>query len=98
MPLSFYKTMNSVRMMVACVSCYYVRRSHLMISPFPLRLIFISVGFVALVAFAPVRAASIAPVPTPATERIATTQVRVVPDRADWTYQLGETAKFRVEV
>src|SRR5688500_11763243 len=98
MPLSFYKTINSVRMIVACLSFCYVRSSHLMISPSPPHLIFISVGFAALVAYAPVRAASIAPVPTPATERIATTQVRVVPDRADWNYQLGETAKFRVEV
>lgn len=40
----------------------------------------------------------IAPVPPGATLRIATVQVRVVPDHRDWTYEVGEPAKFRVHV
>jgi cephalosporin-C deacetylase-like acetyl esterase len=37
-------------------------------------------------------------VPVPADSRIAVTQVRVVPDRASWTYALGEPVRFRVAV
>lgn len=43
-------------------------------------------------------ATPITPVPAPAAERIATVQVRVAPDHRDWTYQLGETARFRITV
>lgn len=35
-------------------------------------------------------------VPAPAHDRIATTQLRVAPDRAGWTYQPGEPVTFRV--
>jgi len=35
-------------------------------------------------------------VPSPAEERIASTQLRVVPDRAGWTYKPGEPVKFKV--
>lgn len=45
-----------------------------------------------------VRAVEIAPVPSPAHARIAAVQVRVVPNHADWTYRLGEPAKFTVFV
>ncbi len=40
----------------------------------------------------------ISPVPPPAVLRVATVQVRVAPDHRDWTYRLGETAKFKVTV
>lgn len=39
-----------------------------------------------------------APVPVPAAARIATTRVRVLPDRAGWTYAVGETVRFHVAV
>jgi hypothetical protein len=39
--------------------------------------------------------APIAPVPPQANLRVATVQIRVAPDRADWTYHVGETARFR---
>ncbi len=37
-------------------------------------------------------------VPAPAESRIAITQIRVVPDRPGWTYQVGESVKFHVTV
>jgi cephalosporin-C deacetylase-like acetyl esterase len=40
----------------------------------------------------------VAPVPPQATFRAATVQVRVAPDHRDWTYQPGETARFKVTV
>ncbi|HWA25757.1 MAG TPA: acetylxylan esterase [Lacunisphaera sp.] len=40
----------------------------------------------------------IAPVPPHANFRVATIQVRVAPDHRDWTYKLGEPAKFRIMV
>jgi cephalosporin-C deacetylase-like acetyl esterase len=40
--------------------------------------------------------AQILPVPPQATKRVATVQVRVAPDHPDWTYKLGEPARFRV--
>lgn len=40
----------------------------------------------------------LAPVPAPADERVAVTQVRVRPDRPGWTYAPGEKVKFHVEV
>lgn len=41
---------------------------------------------------------AIADVPAGAQSRIATLQVRVAPDRAGWTYRVGEPVKFRVSV
>lgn len=40
----------------------------------------------------------IAPLPPQANWRVATVQVRVAPDHRDWTYHLGEAAKFKVTV
>ncbi|AOS43553.1 Acetyl esterase Axe7A precursor [Lacunisphaera limnophila] len=40
----------------------------------------------------------ISPVPSPADFRVATIQVRIAPDHRDWTYRLGEPAKFRIMV
>lgn len=37
-------------------------------------------------------------VPAPAESRVAAVQVRVAPDRAGWTYAVGEPAKFAVSV
>ena len=52
-----------------------------------------SVGRVAIAAEIP-----ITPVPPQATLRVATVQVRVTPDHRDWTYQVGEPARFKVAV
>src|SRR5688572_32281369 len=38
------------------------------------------------------------PTPKPADGRVATLQVRVRPDRAGWTYALGEPAKFHITI
>jgi len=43
-------------------------------------------------------APAISPVPPQASFRVATVQVRVVPDHRDWTYQPGESVKFKVFV
>ena len=43
-------------------------------------------------------ALEISPVPPPAALRVATVQVRVSPDHRDWSYQLGEPVKFKVQV
>jgi cephalosporin-C deacetylase len=43
-------------------------------------------------------AAELASVPAPASQRIATAQIRVVPNRPDWTYALGQKATFFVQV
>jgi cephalosporin-C deacetylase len=43
-------------------------------------------------------ATPIAPIPRQATLRVAAVQVRVVLDHRDWTYELGQTAQFRVFV
>jgi cephalosporin-C deacetylase len=40
----------------------------------------------------------ITPVPPGASERMAAVQVRVAPDHRDWTYKLGEVARFKVAV
>ncbi|HRP04641.1 MAG TPA: acetylxylan esterase, partial [Opitutaceae bacterium] len=48
-----------------------------------------------LAALAPCIRAEIV-VPPPADQRVASTQLRVVPDRAGWTYKTGEPAKFKV--
>lgn len=41
---------------------------------------------------------AIRPIPSEATRRVATVQVRVTPDHRDWTYRLGEPARFRIDV
>jgi cephalosporin-C deacetylase len=43
-------------------------------------------------------ATAITPVPPHADLRVATIQVRITPDHRDWTYQLGEPAKFHITV
>lgn len=43
-------------------------------------------------------AVEISPVPSPAQRRLATVRVAVTPDRADWTYQVGDPVRFRVAV
>ena len=43
-------------------------------------------------------ATPLSPVPAPANLRVATIQLRVAPDHRDWTYRLGEAAKFRLMV
>jgi cephalosporin-C deacetylase len=45
-----------------------------------------------------VAATPLTPVPPQAQLRIAAVQVRVAPDHRDWTYVVGEPAKFRVTV
>lgn len=40
----------------------------------------------------------ITPVPPSANLRVANIQVRIAPDHRDWTYRLGEPAKFRIMV
>ena len=50
---------------------------------------------------APVRsfgAVPVSPVPAQANLRVAAVQIRVAPDHRDWTYQLGASPKFRVQV
>jgi cephalosporin-C deacetylase-like acetyl esterase len=54
-----------------------------------------SVGFAQEVAPEPFQ---ITAVPAPAQVRVAAVQVRVAPDRADWTYQVGDPVKFTVDV
>lgn len=41
---------------------------------------------------------AITPVPPGAVQRIAAVQVRIAPDHRDWTYRLGEPARFKVTV
>ncbi|MFA6962326.1 MAG: acetylxylan esterase [Opitutaceae bacterium] len=41
---------------------------------------------------------AITAVPVPAQARVAAVQVRVAPDHADWTYAVGESAKFTLNV
>ena len=43
-------------------------------------------------------AKTILPVGTASTVRVAAIQLRVVPDHLDWTYAVGEPAKFRLQV
>lgn len=38
------------------------------------------------------------PVPSYAQHRVAAVQLRVIPDRRDWSYQLGDPVKFRIVV
>jgi cephalosporin-C deacetylase-like acetyl esterase len=69
------------------------------ITPMNSRVSLFAVALVTLVCAAASRADTpITPVPVQANLRVATVQVRVVPDHRDWTYAMGETAKFRVEV
>ena len=51
-----------------------------------------------LIAGEPSVSPAITPVPPGAALRVAAVQVRVVPEHRDWTYRLGESAKFRVSV
>lgn len=51
-----------------------------------------------LLALRPAAGVEITPVPPQATRRVATVQVRVAPDHRDWTYVVGEPARFRVSV
>lgn len=53
-------------------------------------------GVLAAVGASP--ALEISPVPPAAQRRLATVRVEVVPDRADWTYAVGEPVRFRVAV
>lgn len=55
----------------------------------------VSTGFAQEAAPAPF---VIAAVPAPAQARVATVQVRVALDHADWTYQVGEPAMFTINV
>lgn len=41
---------------------------------------------------------TLAPIPAGANRRAATVQIRVAPDHSNWTYQLGEPARFHVVV
>lgn len=47
-------------------------------------------------ASATMSAADIQPVPAYASKRVATVQVRVAPDHPDWTYRVGEPARFTI--
>ncbi|HEY9250830.1 MAG TPA: acetylxylan esterase, partial [Rariglobus sp.] len=64
------------------------------------RLIFaVLCGFLSVSAQDLARASfAIPPAPVHAQARIAAVQVRVTPDHADWTYAVGETAKFTVNI
>lgn len=67
-----------------------------MIPPLRLLLLLVLAHVAAVAAATPVRA--VAPVPAPAHARVAATEVRVAPDRPDWTYRLGEPVRFHVSV
>src|SRR5690606_16529079 len=66
-------------------------------SPLP-RIPFLLVSLTAAVIASAAPKQAVAPVPAPAHARVAATQVRVAPDRADWTYRLGEPARSHVSV
>jgi cephalosporin-C deacetylase len=55
-------------------------------------------ALLAVTTLASTAATPITPVPAPAQYRVATIQVRIAPDHRDWTYRLGESAKFRIMV
>ncbi len=59
---------------------------------------FLLLALVASAALSLPAATPLSPLPAPANLRVATIQVRVAPDHRDWTYRLGEPAKFRVMV
>jgi len=61
-------------------------------------LLFVGLAFPAVFPLLLPAATPITPVPPQATRRVATGQVRVAPDHRDWTYQLGEPARFRIMV
>ncbi|HUL53274.1 MAG TPA: acetylxylan esterase, partial [Opitutaceae bacterium] len=63
----------------------------------PLRLLAASWALATTASLA-LSAIPIAPVPPQATLRAATVQVRVAPDHRDWTYQVGEPARFKITV
>ncbi|PTX91401.1 acetylxylan esterase [Opitutus sp. ER46] len=63
------------------------------------RPLFASIVALALPALLPAATpVAITPVPPGVELRVAAVQVRVAPDHRDWTYRLGETAKFKVTV
>ncbi|MBL9208616.1 MAG: acetylxylan esterase [Opitutaceae bacterium] len=62
-----------------------------------LHLAFVALAWSGGVAFSAPSVPAIS-IPAPAQERLATTQVRVVPDRPNWTYQPGEKVSFRVSL
>jgi cephalosporin-C deacetylase len=65
------------------------------------RSIFVFAGLVTVVGISILHAnesVQITPIPPGATQRIAAIQVRVAPDHRDWTYKLGETARFKVTI
>lgn len=66
-------------------------------SPYPA--VLVALAGLALVAPAPVLFGYELPsVPAHAQVRTAAVQVRVTPERADWTYAVGEPARFRIDV
>jgi cephalosporin-C deacetylase-like acetyl esterase len=74
-----------------------IRSVLLLSSMHPRRLLIAS--FIFTVAASLARAAvPVTPVPPQATLRAATVQVRVAPDHRDWTYQPGESVRFKVTV
>lgn len=60
--------------------------------------LFVSAGLLLAIGTMALGDQPITPVPAQATLRLASVQVRVAPDHRDWTYQLGEPAKFKVLV
>ncbi len=54
--------------------------------------------FAAAASLLSVGAAPMLPVPPQADARVAAVHVRVSPDHPDWTYRLGEVARFRITV
>lgn len=65
---------------------------------FPRRIVIASVLLLAAAPLGYSAAPAITPLPAGASERIAAVQVRVVPERAGWTYATGERARFHVSV
>jgi cephalosporin-C deacetylase-like acetyl esterase len=58
----------------------------------------LALGLAVCASFVSAVAASIEPVPPQASARVAAVQVRVSPDHRDWSYQVGEQARFKVTV
>ena len=64
-----------------------------------LRLLLTSASLIFTVGASQARATvPVTPVPPQAVLRAATVQVRVAPDHRDWSYQLGESVRFKVTV
>ena len=60
-------------------------------------LLFSALTLLGLVAV-PLSGTEIDAVPPPAIKRVATVQIRVAPDHRDWSYQLGEPARFQITI